>query len=635
MVFRIEKQVNEDASNSKPNSSENDMHLIFTGPMYEMRPFDDFETFRKTDEEGWNKIVELHYPSRKRDQQEGRERKERYAALRWPRNPQGEVLREDESGKGKTTPNGCELWGATLYDFYIVARMPSLVNLRTISTGSKLAAWCKQKGELDCAREELERAEMEEDPHQIHVFDIGRYLEVLEDQVSKGRVGKPMDIDRSNTKEGSRTLYAPSEYPAPWPLKPFSAPLARLQRKYPHSALPRKLIVHDPWNALLTTNGEARRVNPSECKWGTKEDNIRTYTLKLTSDSKKKKKEQDEGAQTGTENDESGEQENNEQKCSVAHLYISPKRRIGRGNHSFVYQAELELPREMLVRPKACWECSMSKYCLAKHLYQKGVLDDEYKEWILNSNVREVSEYFTQASKLGWQPTEEGYDNKFPTLKKYIVWQSKPPYCEHLDRGVLIPPSHRVSVTAKLCLPDDDVDDHEHQLIREAKLYQKFPSHMFEHWNGYNIIPPMHDPTPVGAVAPQFYGYYVPDEENEPLKSCKYMSPILLLEHCGVQVDPNKLSLDDRQECFSLIRRLHYAGFTHGSIYQRNFVVQYGPLQGSPFKRSKRHLRFRLIDFGRTRELEPHYDDRRPRLELSSEVRSAGVNLGLDAFGYY
>ncbi len=31
---------------------------------------------------------------------------------------------------------------------------------------------------------------------------------------------------------------------------------------------------------------------------------------------------------------------------------------MGVGNHSFIYQAELELPRELVVKPKECATCS-------------------------------------------------------------------------------------------------------------------------------------------------------------------------------------------------------------------------------------------------------------------------------------
>ena len=50
---------------------------------------------------------------------------------------------------------------------------------------------------------------------------------------------------------------------------------------------------------------------------------------------------------------------------------------------------------------------------------------------------------------------------------------------------------------------------------------------------------------PVGAVVPQFYGYYVPDDPNQSTEQ-RFLSPILLLEHCGVSVDPLKLNADDK-----------------------------------------------------------------------------------------
>ena len=55
-----------------------------------------------------------------------------------------------------------------------------------------------------------------------------------------------------------------------------------------------------------------------------------------------------------------------------------------------------------------------------------------------------------------------------------------------------------------------------------------------------------------------------------------------------------------RRECFSLLLRLHHAGYVHNSVATRNFLVQSGPLQAHPLKRSMLHPRFRLADFGRT-----------------------------------
>jgi hypothetical protein len=140
-------------------------------------------------------------------------------------------------------------------------------------------------------------------------------------------------------------------------------------------------------------------------------------------------------------------------------------------------------------------------------------------------------------------------DERFRILKNMRLYEL-PPFCPHLQRQhPNVPPSHRVSVTAKLALPDDPdgrYDQHSQQLRNEGRNYRDFPSHMFEHWNGYNIVYPMKEPTPVGAVAPQFYGYYEPDDSNKATKAGRFMSSILLLEHCGLQIDVNQLCLDNK-----------------------------------------------------------------------------------------
>ncbi|KIK28113.1 hypothetical protein PISMIDRAFT_658156, partial [Pisolithus microcarpus 441] len=83
-----------------------------------------------------------------------------------------------------------------------------------------------------------------------------------------------------------------------------------------------------------------------------------------------------------------------------------------------------------------------------------------------------------------------------------------------------------------------------------------FPDHFFQRWCGYNLIRPIHNPVPLHALVPQFYGYYVPVEERPP--PC--LSPILFLEHCGQPVDLFCLSGDDREECASLCLRFNNAG---------------------------------------------------------------------------
>lgn len=98
------------------------------------------------------------------------------------------------------------------------------------------------------------------------------------------------------------------------------------------------------------------------------------------------------------------------------------------------------------------------------------------------------------------------------------------------------------------------------------------------------------------------------EEEKEALRRFKLsgsykawqrMSPILLLEECGTPIVPITFTPDARSECYSMALRLHYAEFTQGSFYVRNFLMQPGPLTVAPSARSTETPSFRIIDFGR------------------------------------
>ncbi|KAI0688594.1 hypothetical protein BC835DRAFT_1256903, partial [Cytidiella melzeri] len=145
-------------------------------------------------------------------------------------------------------------------------------------------------------------------------------------------------------------------------------------------------------------------------------------------------------------------------------------------------------------------------------------------------------------------------------------------------------------------------------LHNEAKMYNAFPRHLSEDWCGFNLVTPMKHPVPIGPVVPKFYGYYVPvriEDGKEVL--CDEIDPssnsaLLLIEECGKPVEPAKFTADMRSECYSMMCRLHYAGFVQGSFFVRNILVQRGPLTLPPEKRSKKTPSFRLIDFGRGEE---------------------------------
>jgi hypothetical protein len=76
------------------------------------------------------------------------------------------------------------LWGATLFDFYHVRRIPGIENPVTISTGSKLLRWCKANGEYEgdkaIARDCIEWAESEKDPELVPAYNIDILISILE-----------------------------------------------------------------------------------------------------------------------------------------------------------------------------------------------------------------------------------------------------------------------------------------------------------------------------------------------------------------------------------------------------------------------------------------------------------------------
>lgn len=306
----------------------------------------------------------------------------------------------------------------------------------------------------------------------------------------------------------------------------------------------------------------------------------------------------------------------NRKQIEEAHLYIAPVGRIGEGNHSFVYKAELELPRDALVEPEICDQC-MIEDAMAILKEQDGEngerrdpkWDEKSGEYVIRTTdiwpeVTEMKDPITGKDQKyviipGGQSKGLTYRGPFRVIESRVQNQylTKGPYCKHLrkEESAIHPLTSKVYVAAKLSKKGDS------HLAAEAENYQKFPKHFFEHTNGYNIVPPLHDPTPLGAVVPQFYGYYVPDPVEQAAMSVEkantgddkrketlddwdsdsvdhnlgsdtdsesqgkrkeegkagYLSPILLLEHCGEPLVPEKISVDDKyvafRFCFGII----------------------------------------------------------------------------------
>ncbi|KAJ6606480.1 hypothetical protein DFH09DRAFT_1353592 [Mycena vulgaris] len=439
----------------------------------------------------------------------------------------------------------------------------------------------------------------------------------------------------------------PENYPGPWPLVPFSLvepALPKLETLIPYTLLPEKLIVHDPWN-LLSMPAEIK--GDVDTDWAQMPDIVRTYELEPLTEAGLGKSDHQHEVFRGrvddsdfiipslpydeTVADGSGPcppylkikvpPYPHKKTTPAAHLYISPASKAGVGNHSAVYHAEWELPRSLLVPDVFCRQCvadELDEMRVSGELDQiindaTADLDDVRGHLAVQLEVApaEVVDV-SKLSRAGYKDenlapdirivrprTVErtcAYSGPIVDVHTKVQWQTpgRGTNCAHVRiRASSLPPTATVRVCAKLSIQDD------RHLAREAEVYQALPAHLSEHWSGYNLVRPSRAPVPVGAVVPQFYGYYAPAAHAE-----AYLSPIMLLENCGTPLDADVLSPDQKTECWSLLQRLHHADWVHGSVAERNVVVQAGPMrmpQGWMREWEERDaVSFRVIDFGRS-----------------------------------
>ncbi|KZV77143.1 hypothetical protein PENSPDRAFT_597002 [Peniophora sp. CONT] len=584
--------------------------------------------------------------------------KTRFIFRQWPRAPDGQVIRKEHPEYGKRTSNGYPIWGETLYDFYRTYRIPTLPNLVTSSSGSRLAAWMRSFGELDAAADELAWANSEGDPKQIFPCDVGQLIR---------------DYERNTAGLDPTNDFA----------KLLLSRTPKLQARIPFHLLPEKLIVHDPWNTLSVDNVR----DDEDASETDKEGIVHIFELSLSEEGKQKQvaereaaeaadkarmeKEEDEWRITMPFLDKPGPLEPDQfatyakvpprpaRPTSIpeAHLYIRREDKCGAGNHSVVYFSELELPRWALVDDVLCEACYQTAFeqefderskagtLLLEDAKGKGkpaeikrtkvVIDDRSDVVLVSEPVNTPNPLLSaqpdvkrDIQYMRSTPREvftDEYTGPIAFLYPQVAWQNPAygPVCEHLRVGGRDPPlTARVKVCAKLSIQGDL------HLAREGENYQAFPSYFSEHWNGYNVLQPLHDPTPCGALVPQFYGYYVPQGGFTPVVNevvpdpgpasdsasesevvsrlpADYISPILLLEHCGVPIQLGDLSEDDRNTCAALYFHFMEGGWTQNSMAERNVVVQPGPISDWPVFRGqdRRQRSFRLIDFGRAAPL--------------------------------
>ncbi|PPQ68570.1 hypothetical protein CVT24_005582 [Panaeolus cyanescens] len=634
-----------------------------------------------------------------------KESRRRFIFNRWPRAPDGGTITPENAVIGKLAPGDLQLWGETLNDFHIINRYPLKKGeksyLITITTSSKMLGWCEKNNE-NYAIDEMAEARMEADPTVVEPYDIARLIRDHE------KAAFDYALESGLKDLVPRPSISAPRYPMPWPRVPFSRSMRKwpqppmLEKLLPLSSLPTTLVVHDPWG---TVDGhyKSRRHSWKPPMRGTK---ALRYRLQLSSAGEQRIKDEQKAAQEKKDAEtkiletfladphtrnqmpknglvirtHAGSEADVEPPifCLLsappavdpnepAHLRISPSHHLGSGNHSVLYDAEYEVPRDLLVPRPFCDSCVFETAIRIRDeedstssgdkptnatgddmLADTKVPDKDSEPALNPSTGKEKESVLQTVDKFSWS------DYKGPIRVVCVDVHYFKPFdepCRHFvdnQEEIRKPPTATVRVAAKLSKQGDN------HLKAEARNYEAFPLYFFQHWNGLVIPPSQQHPVPVGAMAPQYYGYYVFDalvDDDDPIaqgplpeqgvemdtsdtggKKDVYRSPILLMELCGTPINGDELCVDDREEAISLFNRFHCAGWTHQSLYQRNIVRKPGPISAHPDERllnsqsnkgMGENWTFRMIDYGRSRNFEdekhPCYDGRDYREVLRVE----------------
>ncbi|KAF9563800.1 hypothetical protein CPC08DRAFT_304843 [Agrocybe pediades] len=594
---------------------------------------------------------------------------------------------------------GNRMWAETLADFYYLSDDRGTLSASVLRT--YFFASFQKHGTFGSFYKFLQG---EASQQVVPVYSVSKLIREIESwvvsNVEPPKLLKDLDAETlsalqpTDEEQPPASCFSPSSYPAPWPFEPFRAQdwhpqeklfnfthIPTLQEYIPRHLLPKTLVVHDPWGLIHVTGSRGE----SACSWGEMDDIVHTYKLANCS-VPDGRCEQDVKAEENLIKEQQAKIDAFLSKphsdtpmpdgmlldppqvtptlcgpakppvyivfppkplpraAEEAHLYLSKAARLGVGHHSYVYRAEFEIPRSLVVDELLCKECVMSdvKRILEEQDGIHGELRDAKWEEYSGRYVLRVRGTRATTRKFGDREyevrgdTREAmveYEGPYRAIETTVKYQSleRAPYCKHLRDDNVHPLTAKTRVAAKLSLQYDT------QIRAEAKNYQRFPKHFFEHNNGFSIMPPFTKPIPLGAVVPQFYGYYEIDREKSTVSNYAYCSPILLVEDCGKSISPDELSTEELDECLSLLYRMHDEGWLHGSVYCRNIVWQAGPLSAHPIMRqmdeyptAKGHLwgrqrSFRLIDFGRSGTMES-LDDYEDDMEYD-ERKVEGLRL--------
>ncbi|KAI0672151.1 hypothetical protein C8Q78DRAFT_729494 [Trametes maxima] len=286
----------------------------------------------------------------------------------------------------------------------------------------------------------------------------------------------------------------------------------------------------------------------------------------------------------------------------IAHLYLKERNRLGRGHHSIVYRAPLELrldphsphSRRVSVAVKAAGQtCGAHRMlnqeadiynAFPRHLMEDVPLPSPSPCPPRCSNVNKESvTSVMEVEQAGPQDTPL-QDEAHPAHVSAGGMSCSEPGSAHKE-----PADYKLDIA-----PGTQVNGGEDECTPDVPTSSERAS----------VIP---------AVVPKFFGYYVPVEADGTLcrrahRHCDedmrcyvtWPTGILLLEECGEELaSPYHWSWSQRMDCFRLFSRLGDAGFVQASPYTRNMLVQPGPLSVPPAKRSLKEPSFRIIDFGR------------------------------------
>ncbi|KAK0472454.1 hypothetical protein IW261DRAFT_1424281 [Armillaria novae-zelandiae] len=454
---------------------------------------------------------------------EARDVRKRAIVREWPRDPKGPIMKS--TPPGEVADNNQPLWGATVLDFF-----------RT-----------SQIGELGHAKDEIAWAE-DEAEQVLFPCDMAR---LLRDEDHRPDSVRKL-FDEKFQIEGGRIS---------------ARRYLKYQNHLPPHSLPENLIVHDPDHTLHVHTGSHRPVEDRSTH--------RIYKLHLTQETRDAIIQEQaklaaaaeskpgkgciyatmsEDIRTGKVKESSVIEATFVEfppapppplSTPEAHLYINYCDRLACVEQSLFKKLREEEPDANIdeTQPLIYQIEDLMMAITAKHGRQGKMWIEERsrpgEELEIVDGTRGTQEVVVAEGGCDSRTFYEGTTRRVPID---VNWTTPGNFCEHEEMYNQVPTTFKVSVGAKLSLKDDG------HLEREAKNYQQFPEHFFQHWSRYNVIAPLHDPTPALAVVPQFYGYYIPEEDEA--KTCnddnmEYISTILLLEDCGGPVDVDQLDLDD------------------------------------------------------------------------------------------